>query len=39
MIGNVRLSEVDASMYVTLSKAEKRMPYRESVGTTECVAS
>jgi len=36
MIVNVVISKVDALMYVTLSKAEKHMPYGESVGTIEC---
>jgi hypothetical protein len=34
--GNVAIFEVDALMYVILSKAEKHMPYGELVGTTEC---
>jgi hypothetical protein len=33
----VVMSEVDAVMYVILSKAEKRVPYGELVCTTECV--
>jgi hypothetical protein len=37
MIGNVIISEVDALMYVVLSKAEKHMPYGELVCTTKCV--
>jgi hypothetical protein len=34
--GNGVTSEVDALMYVVLSKAEKQEPYGEIVGTTEC---
>jgi hypothetical protein len=37
MIGNDSVSEVDALMYVVLSKAEKYVPYGELVGTTACV--
>jgi len=37
MSGNVFLSEVDAPMYVILVKAEKHMPYREPVDTTEYI--
>jgi hypothetical protein len=35
MTGNVVISEVDAVMYVVLSKAEKHVPKGELVGTTE----
>ena len=35
MIGNFVISEVDARMYVVLSKAEKHMTYGELVGTRE----
>jgi environmental stress-induced protein Ves len=38
MTGHVFISEVDAFMHVVLSKAEKHVPYRELVGTTESVA-
>jgi hypothetical protein len=31
------ISEVDAVMYVVLSKAEKYVPYRELVGTSEFI--
>jgi hypothetical protein len=31
------ISDVDSVMYVVLSKAEKHGPYRELVGTIECV--
>jgi len=37
MIGHVVISEVDALMYVVLSKAEKHVPYGELVGITECI--
>jgi hypothetical protein len=37
MTGNVVISEVDALTYVKLSKAEKHMPYRELIGTAECI--
>ena len=37
MIDNVVISKVDVLMYVILSKAEKHMPYGESVGTIECI--
>jgi hypothetical protein len=37
MTGNFVISEVDAVMYVLLSKAEKHVPYGELVGTTELV--
>jgi hypothetical protein len=33
--GNVGICVVDAVMYVVLSKAEKRVPYWEFVGTAE----
>jgi hypothetical protein len=36
VIGN-DISDVDAVMYVILSKAESHMPYWELVGTTECL--
>jgi hypothetical protein len=35
MTGNVFISEVDAVMYVVLSKAENHLPYAELFGTTE----
>ena len=38
MIGNVVISEVDAVMYVVLSKAGKHLPYGDLVGTTECLS-
>jgi hypothetical protein len=37
MTGNVVTSEIDALMYVVLSKAEKHVPYGQLVGTTECI--
>jgi hypothetical protein len=37
MTGNVPISEVDAVMYVILSKAEKHVPCGKLVGTTECM--
>jgi len=37
MIDNVVISKVDAVTYLILSKAEKHMPYGESVGTTEYI--
>jgi hypothetical protein len=37
MTGNVVTSEVDAVMCVVLSKATKRVPYGELIGTTECM--
>jgi hypothetical protein len=37
MIGNVVISEVDTVRYVVLSEVEKHMPYRELVGTSECL--
>jgi len=37
MTGNVVISEVDALMYVVLSKAEKHETYEELVGTSECI--
>jgi len=37
MTGNVVISEVDALMYVVLSKVEKHLSYEELFGTTECV--
>jgi hypothetical protein len=36
MAGDVVISEVDAHMYVVLSKAEKHVPYGELVGTIQC---
>jgi hypothetical protein len=35
MIGNVVISEVDAVIYVVLSKVKKHVHYREFVGKTE----
>jgi hypothetical protein len=35
MTGIVVISEVDAFMYVVLSKVEKHVPYRELIDTTE----
>jgi len=35
MTGNVMLSEVDALMYVMLSRGVNHVPYGELVGTTE----
>ena len=35
--GNIVTSEVDALIYVVLSKAEKQVPHGELVGTTECI--
>ena len=37
MTGNVVISEVDALVYVVLSKADKHVPYGELVATTECI--
>jgi hypothetical protein len=37
MVGSVVISEVDALMYVTLSKVEKHVPYGELVGITGCI--
>jgi hypothetical protein len=37
IIGNVVISEVDAHMYVVLSKAEKHVPYGKLVSTTDCI--
>jgi len=37
MIGKVIMSEVGVRMCVILSRAEKHLPYGESVGTTECI--
>jgi len=37
MTGYVVIAEVDALMYVILSKAEKHMPYSELTGTAECI--
>ena len=34
---NNRVYEADALMYVALSKIEKRVPYGELFGTTECL--
>jgi hypothetical protein len=36
MAGEIVLSEVDALIYVVLSKAEKQVPYGEFVHTTVC---
>jgi len=36
MTGNVVISEVDALMYVVLTKVEEHVPIGELVGTTEC---
>jgi hypothetical protein len=35
VIGNDVIYDVAAFMYVALSKAEKRVPYKELIGTTE----
>ena len=37
MTGDVVISEVDAHMYVILSKAEEHMSYGELVGTREYI--
>ena len=37
MISNVVICEVDALIYVVLSKAEQHVPYGKLVGTTECL--
>ena len=37
MSGNVVISEVDALMYVVLSKAKKHVLHGELVGTTESI--
>jgi len=37
MIGNDSIREVDALMYVVLSRVEKHVIYGEFVGTAECV--
>ena len=37
MTDSVVISEVDAFMYVVLSKAQKHVPYGKLVGTTECI--
>ena len=37
MTGNIIISEVDALMYVVLSKAEKHVPYEELFGTTDSI--
>jgi len=34
--GNIFISEIDALMYVVLTKAENHVPYGELAGTTEC---
>ena len=39
MIGKVVVSDVNALMFVVLSKAEKHVPYGELVGTTEWITS
>jgi hypothetical protein len=35
--GNIVITEVDALMYVVISKAENHVPYGELAGTTECM--
>jgi len=35
MTGNIVLTEVDAVMYVMLSRGENHVPYEELLGTTE----
>jgi len=37
MTVNVVIFEVDALTYVVLSKAQKHVPYGESVDTTKCI--
>jgi len=37
MTGNVVISEVDALLYVVLSRAEKHVPHRQLAGTTQCI--
>jgi hypothetical protein len=37
MTGTVVISEVDAVMYVVVSKVENHMRFEEIVGTTECI--
>jgi hypothetical protein len=37
MTGNVIISEVDALMYVVLSKAEKHMPYWQLFDATDSI--
>jgi len=37
MTGIIVISEVDALVYVVLSKAENHMPYGELWSTTECI--
>jgi hypothetical protein len=37
MIGSVTMSEIDALMYVVLSKAEKHVPHGALVGITACM--
>ena len=34
---NIVITEVDALMYVVISKAENHVPYGELAGTTECM--
>jgi hypothetical protein len=36
MIGNIVVSEVDALVYVVLSRAKQHVPYGELAGVTEC---
>jgi hypothetical protein len=36
-LGTLRTNDVDALTYIVLSKATKRMPYGESVVSTECI--
>jgi hypothetical protein len=37
MTGNIVISEVDALMYVVLSKAENQVPYGGLAGIIECM--
>jgi hypothetical protein len=37
MTGFIVISELDALVYVVLSKAENHVPYGELCGTTECI--
>jgi len=36
--GNLDMSDVDAVMYVVLTKAGKYVPYGELLGSVECIA-
>jgi hypothetical protein len=36
--GNLDMSDVDAVMYVVLTKAEKYVPYGELLSSVECIA-